>query len=490
MYGFKPALFLLFISVLSLGALKLRPRPNVIIILADDLGYGELGSYGQQKIKTPHLDRLAARGMRFTQYYSGNTVCAPSRCVLLTGKHTGHADIRDNYEMGGFADAEERGQLPLQASQYTLAQLLKSNGYRTAVIGKWGLGMPGKEGDPRDAGFDFFYGYACQKQAHNYYPSHLWKKDRWDTLRNGYFSPHQKYDQQDEPLTVQYVANHYTGPDYAPDLMRREALEFIRQGDQPFFLYYTLPMPHLGIQVPMEELDAYPDFPDTPYLGDRQYLPHHRPRAAYASMVSRLDREVGILMDALAKSGNEKNTIIIFISDNGATPPGTGGADTRFFKSNGLLRGYKMDLYEGGIRVPCIVSWPGKIKPGTVNASLFAAWDWLPTLADMLGLPLKADELDGLSFKKALFKNQTLYPERYLYWEYSSFGGSRAIRKGDWKLIWFSKNNTGQLYNLKNDPGEQSDLSTSNIPKRNELYALMKTARQPARIPAWNKYEQ
>ncbi|HNR05917.1 MAG TPA: arylsulfatase [Saprospiraceae bacterium] len=489
MYGLKAAILLLS-ACIGLSGLKPGTKPNLVIILADDLGYGEPGCYGQSRIKTPHLDRLASRGMRFTQYYAGNTVCAPSRCVLLTGKHTGHADIRDNFEMGGFPDDEERGQLPMRSDEYTLARFLKSKAYRTAVIGKWGLGMPGKEGDPQAAGFDFFYGYACQKQAHNYYPSHLWKNDRWDTLRNGYFSPHQKYPLSGKPLTGDYVAEHYTGPDYAPDLMRREALKFIAEDDRPFFLYYTLPMPHLGIQVPPEELQAYPDFADTPYLGERQYLPHHRPRAAYASMISRLDREVGILMDALAKAGKDQNTLILFLSDNGATPPGTGGADTRFFKSNGLLRGYKMDLYEGGIRVPCIVSWPGKIKPGSVNPSILAAWDWFPTLADLFGLPLKTDEMDGLSFKKALLKNQVMDPDRYLYWEYSSFGGSRAIRKGDWKLIWFSKDNKGQLYNLRNDPGEQTDLSDSNRPMRDELYALMQGARSPARIPAWNKYGQ
>lgn len=464
-------------------------HPNVIIILADDLGYGELGCYGQTKIKTPNIDRLARSGIRFTQYYSGNTVCAPSRCALLTGKHTGHADIRDNFEMGGFPDNEERGQLPMQAGQFTLAHLLKQQGYKTAIIGKWGLGMPDNEGKPANAGFDFFYGYACQKQAHNYYPSHLWKNNQWDTLRNGYFSPHQKFDKEKGLLTQEIVKSNYTGLDYAPAMMRKQALSFISSTSQPYLLYYAISMPHLGLQVPVEELDAYSNIPDSPYLGDRQYLPHHRPRAAYAAMVTRLDQEVGVLLDAVIKSGKEKNTLVLFISDNGATLPGTGGADTRYFKSNADLRGYKTELYEGGIRVPCIVSWPGKIKPGLVNHSVIAAWDWLSTIADIVHSKIDTSKTDGISLASVLFKNQLLNSDRYLYWEYSSNGGSRAIRQGDWKLIWNSKNQEGELYNLKQDTGEANNLILTQATLAQDLHTLMNQAHQPSRIPAWNKYE-
>jgi len=464
-------------------------KPNIILILADDLGYGELGCYGQAVIKTPNLDRLARSGMRFTQYYSGNTVCAPSRCALLTGKHTGHADIRDNYEMGGFPDNEERGQLPMKQDQFTMAHMLKLQGYRTAIIGKWGLGMPGNEGNPGDAGFDLFYGYACQKQAHNYYPSHLWRNEHWDTLRNGYFSPHQKFEGEPGSLNADFVKENYTGIDYAPELIRREALAFIKNKHQPYFLYYAISMPHLGLQIPLEDLDQYKDIPDTPYLGQRQYLPHHRPRAAYAAMVSRLDYEVGIILDELHRSGQEKNTLILFMSDNGATIPGTGGADTRYFKSNANLKGYKTDLYEGGIRVPCLVSWQGKIKPGAVNHSVIAAWDWLPTLAAIIQSNLKGSTLDGLSLNTVLFQNKLLESDRYLYWEYASSGGIRALRKGDWKLIRYSRTKQGQLYNLKNDIQESNNLIADQPELAGQLLTLMNAAHLPSRIPEWNKYD-
>jgi len=485
---FIPVILIAGLGLILSGFQKPAVRPNIILILADDLGYGELGCYGQDKIKTPNLDRLARSGMRFTQYYSGNTVCAPSRCALLTGKHTGHSDIRDNYEMGGFPDQEERGQLPMKPDQFTMAHMLKNQGYRTAVVGKWGLGMPTNEGSPKNAGFDFFYGYACQKQAHNYYPSHLWKNDQWDTLRNGYFSPHQKFEGTAEMLNAELIKQHYTRTDYAPDMMRKEALGFIKNNKQPYFLYYAIPMPHLGLQIPVEELEQYKDLPDTPYTGNRQYLPHHRPRAAYAAMVSRLDQEVGIILDEVRKSGQEKNTLILFMSDNGATIPGIGGADTRFFKSNSNLRGYKTELYEGAIRVPCLASWPGKIKPGTVNHSVIAAWDWLPTLSKITASSVRSD-LDGISLTPALLKNKLLSPDRYLYWEYASAGGIRALRKGDWKLLWLTKTKEGQLYNLKNDIGETKNVISEQTEITNQLLALMKSAHTPSRIPAWNKYE-
>lgn len=486
---FIPVVLVAGLGLILTGFQKPPVKPNIILILADDLGYGDLGCYGQDKIRTPNLDRLARSGMRFTQYYAGNTVCAPSRCALLTGKHTGHSDIRDNYEMGGFPDQEERGQLPMKPGEFTMAHLLKNQGYRTAIIGKWGLGMPSNEGSPKNAGFDFFYGYACQKQAHNYYPSHLWKNDRWDTLRNGYFSPHQPFDPKTGILNADFVKKHFTGPDYAPEKMRHEALAFIKNPKQPYFLYYTIPMPHLGLQIPTEELDNYKDLPDTPYYGQRQYLPHDRPRAAYAAMVSRLDLEVGIILNEVRRSGQEKKTLILFMSDNGATIPGIGGADTRFFNSNSRLRGYKTDLYEGGIRVPCMASWPGKIKPGTVNHSVIAAWDWLPTLAELVPSNTPLSNPDGLSLASVLMENKVIAPDRYLYWEYASSGGIRAIRKGDWKLIWFTKSNEGQLYNLKEDTGETRNLIDTEPDRTKELQALMSAAHLPSRIPAWNKYE-
>lgn len=479
-------LLLIFISLLTIAGIKIPPRPNIIIILADDLGYGELGCYGQSIIKTPYLDGLARQGIRFTQYYAGNTVCAPSRCALLTGKHTGHSDIRDNFEMGGFADNEEKGQQPLQKDQFTIAHLLKQTGYHTAVIGKWGLGMPNNEGSPANAGFDFFYGYADQKQAHNYYPSHLWINDQWDTLHNGYFSPHQKYINDSIKLDDTYIEKHFTGPDYAPDLMRNQALKFIDEQKDPFFLFYTLPMPHLSLQIPLNEIKPYTYLPDTPYLGQRQYLPQAHPRAVYAAMITRLDTEVGMIMNKLKEKGKEKNTIIIFISDNGATVPGIGGADTRFFKSNGALRGYKMDLYEGGIRVPCIVSWPGKIKPGTTNNTV-AAWDWLNTIADLIQTK-KPEGSDGISMKTTLFNSKAPQKQRLFYWEYHD-GHVRVLRQGDWKLIRFSKTQRDELYFLPTDPGEQNNLAEKHPDQVKKLAILMKDAHEPSRITEWNMYE-
>jgi arylsulfatase A-like enzyme len=491
----RPVLYLICLCWLTISGKAIPPRPNIIIILADDLGYAELGCYGQKIIKTPHIDLLAKSGIRFTQYYAGNTVCAPSRCALLTGKHTGHSDIRDNKEQGGFKDDEERGQLALAKGQFTLAHLLKSNGYHTAVIGKWGLGMPDNDGSPLRAGFDFFYGFADQKQAHNYYPSHLWKNDQWDTLSNGYFSPHQKYTGELSRLTDDYVSEHYTRKDYAPDFMRNEALKFIdNQQQDPFFLFYTLPMPHLSLQVPLEDLKPYAGLPDTPYTGDRGYLPQAHPRAAYAAMISRLDTEVGIIMNKLKQTGKDNNTIVIFISDNGATVPGLGGADTKFFMSNGNLRGYKMDLYEGGIRVPCIVSWPGHIKEGTTNHTLSAAWDWMPTLADMIHIKAPGG-LDGVSVKKELLSQTLIRPDRSLYWEYHD-GKVRAIRQGDWKLIRFYHNKKSddkayrdELYYLATDPGEQNNLVSLYPDKMNILSGLLEHSHSTSRIKEWNIFE-
>ncbi|MDX1740653.1 MAG: arylsulfatase, partial [Rhodothermales bacterium] len=356
-----------------------RPdRPNIIYILADDLGYAELGSYGQTRIRTPHLDDLAREGIRFTQHYSGSPVCAPSRATLLTGLHTGHAQVRDNYELGGFLDEEERGQLPLEPGTVTLGTLLQEHGYTTAIIGKWGLGGPGSAGVPNNQGFDYFYGYLDQKQAHNYYPTHLWRNAEWDTLRNEYFHPHQRID--DEPADPSGY-DSYKGVDYAPDLMTEEALGFIRdQRDGPFFLYLAYPIPHVALQVPDESLAEY-DFEETPYLGERGYLPHPRPRAAYAAMISRMDGYVGRVIALLRELGLDRNTLVVFSSDNG--PTFNGGTDSDFFASAGPLRGLKTEVYEGGIRVPMIAWWPGRIAAGSVTDHVSAFWDVLPTVAEV-----------------------------------------------------------------------------------------------------------
>ncbi len=322
-------------------------RPNIIYIFADDLGYNEVGAYGQEKIRTPNLDRLAAEGMRFTQHYSGSAVCAPSRAVLLTGKHSGHAFIRGNKELGGWGPDEPEGQWPLAAEEVTLAEILQQNGYATGAMGKWGLGGPDAHGRPNLQGFDHYYGYLCQRVAHNYYPTHLWRNGDKDMLPgNDWFSAHQRLE---EPPSDYADYDRYQGTTYAPDLIADEALRFIRDNaERPFFLYYPTIVPHVAIQVPEDSLAEYEDeFVETPYLGDQSYLPHPTPRAAYAAMITRMDRNVGRVLDLVAELGLEDNTIIMFSSDNG--PTWVGGSDLEFFDGNGVFRGRKQQLYDGDI---------------------------------------------------------------------------------------------------------------------------------------------
>lgn len=340
--------------------------PNIVLILADDLGYGEVGCYGQKKIHTPNLDRMAAEGMRFLQFYAGAPVCAPSRCVLLTGKHLGHAAIRDNSEV------QPEGQYPLPAEEVTIAELLKGRGYVTAAIGKWGLGPPHSSGDPNAQGFDFFFGYNCQRHAHNHYPSWLYRNHEKVTLNNPDFPAHQRFPSGLDPRDPAAYSK-YSGQEYAPDRMLDEALQFIRQNrDRPFFLYFATTLTHLALQVPQDSLQEYLErFPETPYLGDRGYLPCFAPRASYAAMVSRLDKHVGMLIDEIKKLGLARDTLVIFTSDNGPThgrgggaEDGVGGSDSVFFESAGSFRGLKGSVFEGGIRVPMIAWWPEHVPGG------------------------------------------------------------------------------------------------------------------------------
>ena len=460
-------------------------RPNVIYILADDLGYAELGSYGQTKIRTPRLDRLAQEGMRFTQHYSGSPVCAPSRATLLTGMHTGHTLVRDNYELGGFLDEEERGQLPLKPGTETLATLLQDHGYRTAIIGKWGLGGPGSTGVPNKQGFDFFYGYLDQKQAHNYYPTHLWRNTEWDTLRNEYFHPHQRLEQEPKDAAAY---DRYKGLDYAPDLMTEEALGFIRKNrDEPFFLYLAYPIPHVALQVPDESVDSY-TFEETPYLGQRGYLPHPRPRAAYAAMVTRMDGYVGRIVDLVQELGLEPNTIVMFSSDNG--PTFNGGTDSDFFDSAGPLRGLKTEVYEGGIRVPMIARWPGHISEGSVTDHVSAFWDVLPTVAEVTGFA-PPEGLDGLSFLPTLLgRDDEQELHQSLYWEFHGrWGGAQAVRMGDWKAVRLGGHDDAhahiELYDLERDVGEEKDVSADHPDVVERVRQIME-ARSSSEIPEWN----
>ncbi len=456
-------------------------RPNIIYIYADDLGYNEVGAYGQEKIRTPNLDRLAAEGMRFTQHYSGSAVCAPSRAVLLTGKHSGHAFIRGNKELGGWGPDEPEGQWPLAAEEVTLAEILQQNGYATGAMGKWGLGGPDAHGHPNLQGFDHYYGYLCQRVAHNYYPTHLWRNGDKDMLPgNDWFSAHQRLE---EPPSDYADYDRYQGTTYAPDLIADEALRFIRDNaEHPFFLYYPTIVPHVAIQVPEDSLAEYEDeFVETPYLGDQSYLPHPTPRAAYAAMITRMDRNVGRVLDLVAELGLDDNTIIMFSSDNG--PTWVGGSDLEFFDGNGVLRGRKQQLYEGGIRVPMLARWPGHIEPGTVTDHLSAQWDVLATVLDIVDIDgaEAPEDTDGISFAPTLFGDGEQEQHEVMYWE---LGRQQAVRLGEWTL-YRRANGDGdivdvELFNLANDIGEQDNLAEA----RPELVAELIEVAARSRVPS------
>ena len=437
-----------------------QSKPNIIFILADDLGYGEVGCFGQSKIKTPNIDRLASQGTVLTEHYSGSPVCASSRCSLLTGKHSGQAEVRNNREMGGWGPDETEGQLALSENCDSIARTLQSCGYATGAFGKWGLGGPETVGHPNNQGFDTFYGYLCQRVAHNYYPTHLWNNSKKEMLQGNeeWFSAHQKV----ESPPNSYDA--YVAETYAPSLILDEAVSFIdTHANKPFFLYFASIIPHLALQVPDGELDLYPiDWDEKPYLGDKGYLPHPRPRAAYAAMITRFDNEVGALYDALVKNDIADNTLIVITSDNG--PSWIGGVDMNFFDSQGGLRGRKAQLWEGGIKVPTVLYWNNHFKHQTIETPT-AFWDWYPTLASIAGCTLP-ENLDGIDLTSVLTED-TNVEQRGLYWE---FGKSMAFRNGDWKLLEF-KNKNGidvHLYNLAEDPAESTNLALQ-LPQQVEL---------------------
>lgn len=458
-----------------------RPtRPNIIYIYADDLGYNEVGAYGQEKIRTPNLDRLAAEGIRFTQHYSGSAVCAPSRSVLLTGKHTGHSFIRDNKELGGWGPDEPEGQWPLAAEEVTLAEILKEHGYTTGATGKWGLGGPDANGHPNLQGFDFFYGYLCQRVAHNYYPTHLWRNGEKEMLEgNEYFDAHQRIEAPPADLSGY---DPYKGVQYAPDRIAEAALQFIRDNaGGPFFLYYPTIVPHVAIQVPDDSLAEYSGaFDDEPYLGDQSYLPHPEPRAAYAAMITRMDRNVGRILDLVAELGLEDNTLILFSSDNG--PTWVGGSDLEFFDGNGPFRGRKQQLYEGGIRVPMLARWPGRVAAGQVTDHLSAQWDVLPTILELIDVAPPAG-IDGISFAPTLFGEGEQAEHQVMYWE---LGRQQAVRAGDWKLYRRADRDgvidTVELYDLSEDPGEQHNLAEDRPEVVAELIEIARAARVPSEV--------
>lgn len=460
-----------------------KDRPNIIYIYADDMGYGELGSYGQQKIKTPFLDRMAAEGMRFTQHYTSTPVCAPARCMLMTGKHGGHSYIRGNYELGGFPDSAERGQLPLKAEAFTVAELLKQKGYATAMIGKWGLGMNGTEGSPNRQGFDYYYGYLDQKQAHNFYPSHLWENERWDTLGQPWINVHRRLD---SAKAVDEDFNYFKGKDYAPAKMTDRALRFIESNkDKPFFLYMPYTIPHVSLQAPDEWVAKYVGlFQEKPYYGQNGYASTKYPLSTYAAMISYLDAQVGIIMEKIKSLGLNDQTIIMFSSDNGATF--NGGVNARFFNSVGGLRGLKMDVYEGGIRVPFIARWPGKIKAGSVSDHISAQYDFFATVADLTKQQI--DQTDGISFLPELMGKKQKKHE-YLFFEYPEKGGQIAIRMGKWKAVKtdLRKNPAAQwqLFDLDTDLHETTDIALKNAELLRQFDAIVEREHEESSIKNW-----
>lgn len=424
-------------------------RPNIVLIQADDLGYGDLGSYGQTRLETPQLDAMAREGIRFSQYYAGSAVCAPSRASLMTGLHTGHAWIRRN------------GEIPLRPQDVTLGEVLQQAGYRTAVIGKWGLGVPGSSGEPNLQGFEHAYGFLDHRHAHRQYTEHLW--------RNG-----------------ERVA---TDPDrdYVNDLFTREALAWIGNADsRPFFLYLNYTVPHPELRLPAQALapflgrypeqpfsnpraDAAHDLPDEVTVG---YRSQATPNAARAAMIARMDRDIGRLRDLLRARGLARDTLVLFVSDNG--PHDEGGQDTRFFRSAGGLRGRKRELYEGGIRVPMIAVWPGRIPADRVSTQVMAHWDWMPTLAELTGVA-PAPKGDGISMRAAL-QGAKPFARPGLYWEFAEDGFVQAARIGDWKAVR-KAGKALELYDLARDPQESLNLAAQQPARARWMADFMTGAR-------------
>jgi arylsulfatase A len=464
---------LLSLTAISGFADDFVTKPNIVFILADDLGYRELGCFGQEKIRTPNLDRLATQGICLTQHYSGNAVCAPSRCVLMTGKHPGNAWIRNNRATEG------EGQYPISDDQITLAELLHRQGYVTGAFGKWGLGGPGTEGDPLKQGFDRFFGYLCQTIAHSYYPEYLWDNDKKLFLDNNPPVPgHARLPKDADPNDPRSF-DRFKGQDYAPDRINEQALAFVRANrDKPFFLYYPTVIPHLALHVPDEDLKPYHELGwNDPPLTNKQchYTPHFTPRAAYAAMITRMDHYVGKLLDLLDQLGLAENTIVVFSSDNG-TSHVKDEVDYEFFNSVGELRGLKGQLYEGGIRVPAIVRWPGHIAAGAVDDRISGFEDWMPTLLEMIGDSKDASrEADGISFTPTLL-GQKQKPRPLLYREFSGYHGQQSIRVGDWKGIRTNMDRGNlkvELYNLAVDPGEQKNVADQHPEVVRKLVNLM-----------------
>ncbi|MBI3417366.1 MAG: arylsulfatase [Verrucomicrobia bacterium] len=419
---------------IKLQITEMLRKPNVVFILADDLGYGDLGCYGQKKIKTPNLDRLAAEGIRFTQCYAGSTVCAPSRCSLMTGRHTGHAWIRGN------------GTQALRSNDVTVAEVLRQAGYRTGAFGKWGLGLEDSDGTPNKKGFEEWLGYLDQTLAHNYYPTQLWRNEN--------------------RLLFEKNLNDKKG-EYSHELFERAATNFITLNtNRPFFLYLPVTLPHANNELGTNGMEIPSD---APYSSE----PWPQPEKNKAAMITRLDETVGRILAHLQRLKLDENTIVFFTSDNG--PHREGGVDETFFRSGGALRGLKRDLYEGGIRVPMIVRWPGRIKPGGVSDQIWAFWDFLPTAAELAGASAPTD-IDGLSMLPAILGKKQKSHES-LYWEFHEQGFKQAVRAGDWKAVRLAPDQSLELYNLKTDRGETNNLAAKRPAVVRKMDQLLREAR-------------
>lgn len=492
------SLFLLLALTLTVQA----RQPNVIFIMADDLGPGDLGCYGQKIIKTPNIDRMAAEGMRFTQHYCGNAVCAPSRCVLMSGLHPGHAFIRDNRQaddakgLPKMGKPEHEGQFPIPADTVLIPEVLKPLGYVTGGFGKWGLGGPGSTGEPLKQGFDRWFGYNCQGVAHNFYPTYLWDNERTIELKNPPFPSADKLRADEDPSNPESY-QRFKGSEYSADLIAEEALKFARANkDKPFFLYWPTTVPHVALQVPDDSLQEYlGKFDDPPYPGGNGYLPHFKPKAAYAAMITRMDREIGRMVALITELALDNDTIFVFVSDNGpvsGTHQGLAGTDCAFFNSSEGRRDGKGTLYEGGFRSPCVVRWKGRIKAGTTSDRITGFEDWMPTLLELVGAKDQTPRTDGISFAPTLLGEKQ--PEReFLYREFASYGGQQILRMGDWKLVRRNLAPKGkgkakaatvteELFNIAADPAETRDVAAGHA----DLIARMKTIMAGQHAPSAN----
>ena len=462
----RPTLSFFLLACLSIAAAGARSeatsQPNIIYILLDDAGYGDLSCYGQTKFLTPNIDRLASEGMKFTNHYSGSTVCAPTRSVIMSGLHTGHTPSRGNREI------KPVGQFPIPATTFTIAEALKKAGYATGAFGKWGLGNPGSEGDPIHQGFDRFFGYNCQRNAHTYYPKWL-----FDDLRK----------------------IELDGKTYAHDLIMDKAVEWIdRQHENPFFCFLPVTIPHAAMHVPEKYAapfrEKFPEFENKVgrYGNNKPFAKN--PAAQFAGMMTTLDEGIGRVLKSLKKHQIDQNTIVLLSSDNG--PHKEGGHMPNYFNSNGGLRGFKRDLYEGGIRCPLLVRWPGKVEAGSTSNHISAHWDLFPTFCELAGTN-PPEGLDGISFLPTLLGKEQEKHE-HLYWEFYEGGGKRAVRIGKWKAVQNQVNRKGkdapiEIYDLESDRAETSDLAAQNSELIARIQKIFERSHTPS--PLWKfKWEQ